>query len=77
MMKNKQVPNVRVFDTGLKFCLAVEGLVVAEFDELPKAWDYIMWMHKDGKYKFTVGKAETPVAEWIAGLKKIGFEGLK
>lgn len=69
----KDIPNVTICDNGACFMIQVDGLQVKSCLTLGDAWNYIVWMYKVVNQKFTVGKKEIPVSEWIDLMKKLSF----
>ncbi len=69
----EKMPNVTIYDNGACFMIQVNGLSVKPCSSLGDAWRHIEWMHRVASQKFTVGKKEIPVTEWIDGMKKAGY----
>ena len=67
------MPNVRIKDNGAAFLVTVNGLTVSHHASLGDAWRHVEWMYAVASQRFTVGEKETPVKEWIHGMKKAGF----
>lgn len=65
--------NVTVYDNGACFMVCVNGLMTCGFSSLGQAWNHIAWMHRVASQKFTVGKNEVPVEEWLENGIKSGF----
>lgn len=70
--EEKIMHNVRIHDNGSGFCIDVNGLTVCVFRTLGDAWRHIVWMYEVASQKFTVGKREIPVTEWIENMKDCG-----
>ncbi len=69
----EKMPNVTIYDNGACFMIQVNGLQVKPCSSLGDAWRYIEWMYRVASQKFTVGKKEIAVTEWIDGMKKAGY----
>lgn len=65
--------NVRILDNGAAFCVTVNGLIVSHHSSLGGAWEHIRWMYAVASQRFTVGKSETPVTEWLRNMVDSGF----
>lgn len=65
--------NVRVYDNGAAFCVTVNGLITSAHNTLGGAWRQIEWMYAVASQRFTVGKEETPVKEWVDKMHKAGY----
>lgn len=65
--------NVRIKDNGSAFLVTVDGLIASAHNSLGGAWRHVEWMYAVASQRFTVGEKETPVKEWIHGMKKSGF----
>ena len=65
--------NVRIEDNGAAFLVCVDGLITSAHNSLGGAWRHIEWMYAVASQRFTVGENETPVKEWIHGMKKVGY----
>lgn len=65
--------NIGIDDNGAAFLVTVNGLTVSHHSTLGGAWNHIVWMHRVASQKFTVGKKEIPVEQWIDGMSKAGY----
>lgn len=70
--------NVRVEDNGEAFLVVInkgteQRFVVCSFGTIAEAWEHIEWMYLIENQEFTVGKKNIPVAEWVEGMKKMGY----
>lgn len=65
--------NVRIRDNGAAFIVTVDGLITSAHNTLGGAWRQVEWMYAVASQRFTVGKDETPVREWIHGMHKAGY----
>lgn len=64
--------NVRVADNGAAFLIITNGTITSAHRTLGDAWRHIEWMYAVASQRFTVGKSETPVKEWINGMHACG-----
>ena len=67
--------NVSVKDNGSAFIVTLDGMIVSAHNTLGDAWRHIEWMYAVASQRFTVGKDEVPVKEWINGMHKQGYLG--
>lgn len=67
------MPNVTIYDNGAAFCVCVNGMITSAHKSLGDAWRHIEWMYAVASQRFTVGKEETPVREWINNMHKAGY----
>lgn len=70
--------NVRIDDNGAAFLLVINNnseqrFVISTHSTLGDAWRAIYWLYQIESQEFTVGKKETPVKEWINGMKQAGY----
>ena len=65
--------NVRIQNNGAAFLVCVDGLITSAHNSLGGAWRHIEWMYAVASQRFTVGKKETPVREWLQGMHKAGY----
>lgn len=65
--------NVTIQDNGSAYVVSVNGMITSAHNSLGNAWRHIVWMHRVATQNFTVGKNETPVKDWIAGMHKAGY----
>lgn len=68
-----KLPNITIDDRAERFRISVNGLIVSAHNTLGGAWKHIAWMHRVAGQKFTVGKKEIPVEQWIDGMEKAGM----
>ena len=69
----KDLQNVTIYDNGACFMIQVNGLQVKACSSLGEAWKHIVWMYRVASQRFTVGKKEIPVTDWIDGMTKAGY----
>lgn len=72
-MEEKKMMNVTIQDNGRAYVVSVNGLVTSAHSSLGNAWRHIEWMYRVASQRFTVGKNETPVIEWLEGMHKAGY----
>lgn len=69
----KDMQNITIYDNGACFMIQVDGLQVKACSSLGGAWKHIEWMYRVASQKFTVGKKEIPVTDWVDGMQKAGY----
>ena len=67
------LPNITIHDNGSGFCVDVDGLTVLVASSLGNAWRHIKWMYEVASQKFTVGKEQMPVTDWICRMRVAGY----
>ena len=72
-MEEKKMMNVTIQDNGGAYVVSVNGLVTSAHSSLGNAWRHIEWMYRVASQRFTVGKNEIPVIEWLEGMHKAGY----
>lgn len=65
--------NVTIYDNGAAYMVCVDGMITSAHNTLGGAWRHIEWMMAVAGQRFTVGKEETPVREWVNGMHKAGY----
>lgn len=65
--------NVEIQDNGSAFIIVVNGLITSHHSSLGDAWRHVQWMYRVASQKFTVGKKEIPVTEWLEHMVAIGY----
>lgn len=69
----EKMQNVTIYDNGACFMIQVNGLSVKPCQSLGDAWRHIVWMYEVASQRFTVGKKEVFVVDWIDAMKKAGY----
>ena len=69
----EKMQNVSIYYNGACYIIQVNGLSVKPCQSLGDAWRHIVWMYEVASQRFTVGKKEVFVDDWIDAMKKSGL----
>ena len=65
--------NITIYDNGAAYMICANGTIVHACNSLGDAWRHIVWMYMVASQKFTVGKDNVPVLNWMERMYKQGY----